>query len=152
MRWREEAIRRRGKLEAFADVAKFATEQRGFILPQQLRDEMQRRMDETAADLPVPDSGPETSKAAAEAMTVGVGSLRHKALRCFLEASLTDEEVGERIGHPRIWPRCSELRTMGLIQPTGETRVCRRTAQPCEVCAITEAGLILLASLPEDEQ
>jgi hypothetical protein len=101
-------------------------------------------MDRLVAAAPVPDSGPETSKAAARSMQVLAGSLRFQVLQLYLQQDLTDEEAGDAISHPRIWPRCSELRSLGFIEPTGATRVVGRTGRQADVCQITDAGRSVL--------
>ena len=61
---------------------------------------------------------------------------------------MTDEEVGR---HTKIdgqsmydlricyWKRCSELRKLGFIHATGETRL-SSAGQPQQVCVLTERG------------
>jgi hypothetical protein len=62
---------------------------------------------------------------------------------------MTDEEVGMRtkVGTSSMfdlrvcyWKRCSELRKLGLIEPTGETRV-SSAGQKQQVCRITQTGV-----------
>ena len=57
---------------------------------------------------------------------------------------LTDEEAGLFSGlaqRPKCcyWKRCSELRALGFIIPTGETRL-SSAGSPMQVCAITAEG------------
>lgn len=57
---------------------------------------------------------------------------------------LTDEEAGLFSGlaqRPKCcyWKRCSELRALGFIIPTGETRL-SSAGSPMQVCEITEVG------------
>jgi hypothetical protein len=68
-------------------------------------------------------SDPATSRAAARRLDTRtiLGQL------CFAYANagavgLTDEEAGTRIGKPGAWKRCSDLRRLGYIVATGETR------------------------------
>ena len=74
-------------------------------------------------------------------------------LLCFSDGTdgvqgLTDEEVGKgtswlnaNMYEYRIcyWKRCSELRKLGFIEPTGETRL-SSAGQPQQVCKITVEG------------
>lgn len=66
---------------------------------------------------------PETSKAAARSVD---GSAMREALAEAYRAAgadgLTDEEAGTRTGLDGAWKRCSDLRRLGLIEPTGFTR------------------------------
>jgi len=81
---------------------------------------------------------PETSKAAGRLV---VGSTRLAILRAFIGADLTDDEAGER-AHVTNYSqrrRCSELRSWGLIEPTGLTRPTNGGSRGM-VSRITEAG------------
>lgn len=60
-------------------------------------------------------------------------------------AGLTDEQAAFRANIEGGWKRCSDLRRMGLIEPTGERRpnrsgrdgmVCRRTIAPSPIGGI----------------
>lgn len=130
--------------------------------PERLVRWIQDRTLEEMGTLPPPNSGPATSRKAAAALSMRAGSLRVRALQVYgqmrrsmmlgdipmeLQGAITDEEVGDALGHTRIWPRCSELRAMGLIEPTGEQRVVERTGQAAECCRITAAGLEVLRNL-----
>lgn len=118
--------------------------------PERLVRWIQDRTLEEMGTLPPPNSGPATSRKAAAALSMRAGSLRVRALQVYGQVwrwAITDEEVGEALGHPRIWPRCSELRAMGLIEPTGIERVVERTGQVAECCRITEAGIEVLRAL-----
>jgi hypothetical protein len=62
----------------------------------------------------------------------------------YLHGGLTDEEAGTASGlalKPKCcyWKRCSELRAMGLIIPTGQTRL-STAGSAMQVCEITEEG------------
>lgn len=145
MSWKQEAANVRGMITGLS-AARAIVIERISHLPQceGVVREISNMLAAAERSMPVPDSGPSTSKRAAKSMTCKAGSLRHKVLEQFANAKLTDEEVGDRIGHPRIWPRCSELRSMGLIEETDQTRLCRRTGMHVRVCQITEQGLALL--------
>jgi hypothetical protein len=61
-----------------------------------------------------------------------------------LKGAMTDEEAGLASGlalKPKCcyWKRCSELRAMGLIIPTGETRL-SSAGSAMQVCEITQEG------------
>lgn len=117
--------------------------------PERLVRWIQDRTLEELGILPPPNSGPATSRKAAAALSMRAGSLRVRALQTYTLGLgvWTDEEVGEMLDHSRIWPRCSELRAMGLIEPTGIERVVERTGQAAECCRITAAGLEVLRNL-----
>jgi hypothetical protein len=62
----------------------------------------------------------------------------------YLQRGMTDEEAGMASGlalKPKCcyWKRCSELRAMGLIIPTGETRL-SSAGSAMQVCEITQEG------------
>jgi len=66
-----------------------------------------------------------------------------------LAVGLTDEECGMNTGwkdsnmfDQRVcyWKRCSELRKLGFIETTGETRL-SSAGQPQQVCKITVRGM-----------
>lgn len=135
MTWKLEAAERAGALRAYRDVLEQKGRAAG-ITDQWLRE----RMRTEAESLRAPNSGPATSVAAARSLKLTKDSLRWRALAAYEDADRTDEEVGDIVNHPRIWPRCSELRAMGLIQPTGETRFVPRTGQQAAVCCLTDAG------------
>ena len=87
---------------------------------------------------------PETSR---QVSPIRVGSHRALLLEQYATATLglTDEEAGMRAalaGHEirGYWKRCSDLRTMGLIQDLGIRRTLTTGSQGI-VCAITQAGL-----------
>lgn len=60
------------------------------------------------------------------------------------ERGLTDEEAGIESGlhekRANYWRRCSDLRALGLIQPTGGYRLSRFNERRM-VCVITPEGL-----------
>lgn len=146
MSWRDESQAARGRISALTELQAWMQAARP-VFTGEVAARIRHMLQQAEEALRVPDSGPATSKSAAKAMTVGVGTLRHKALLAYEAGGRTDEEVGESIGHPRIWPRCSELRAMGLIQETGDVRLCRRTGQDVAVCELTDAGRALLSAI-----
>ena len=87
---------------------------------------------------------PETSR---QISPIRVGSHRALLLEQYATATLglTDEEAGIRAalaGHEikGYWKRCSDLRTMGLIQDLGIRRALTSGSQGI-VCGITQTGL-----------
>ena len=96
-------------------------------------------------DLPLfRSSDPETSR---QINPIRVGTHRAILLEQYFHATLglTDEEAGARAalaGHEikGYWKRCSDLRTMGLIQDLGIRRAVSSGSQAI-VCAITQTGL-----------
>ena len=87
---------------------------------------------------------PETSR---QVSPIRVGSHRALLLEQYATATLglTDEEAGMRAalaGHEirGYWKRCSDLRTLGLIQDLGHSRRLSSGSQGI-VCAITQTGL-----------
>lgn len=89
-------------------------------------------------------SDPDTSR---QVSPIRVGSHRALLLEQYATATLglTDEEAGMRAalaGHEirGYWKRCSDLRTMGLIQDLGIRRTLSTGSQGI-VCAITQTGL-----------
>ena len=89
-------------------------------------------------------SDPETSR---QASPIRVGTHRALLLEVYSYATLglTDEEAGMRAalaGHDikGYWKRCSDLRTLGLIQDTGTRRALLSGSQGI-VCAITQQGI-----------
>ena len=87
---------------------------------------------------------PETSR---QVSPIRVGSHRALLLEQYATATLglTDEEAGMRAalaGHEirGYWKRCSDLRTMGLIQDLGIRRALTSGSQGI-VCAITAKGM-----------
>jgi hypothetical protein len=89
---------------------------------------------------------PVTSHHAAENRNNQVrwGSQRHALLEVFAETEdegLTDEEAGHlaEVGGYNEKRRCSELRSAGLIEPTGRTAVSSLGAT-VRICRITTAG------------
>ena len=98
---------------------------------------------------PARHSDPETSHAAAK-MPFRRNSQRHVLLAAYWGArsGLTDEEaaVAAEIYKGCPWKRCSELREMGMIAPTGRTRASSMGAEQ-RVCAITAKGLETLSAM-----
>jgi hypothetical protein len=87
---------------------------------------------------------PETSR---QVNTIKVGTHRAQLLEQYFYATLglTDEEAGMRAalaGHEirGYWKRCSDLRTLGLIEDLGIRRTVSSGSQAI-VCAITQQGM-----------
>lgn len=88
---------------------------------------------------------PDTSKQAACENKLYRNELMRSLLMAFLAAGqtgFTDEEAGERVVgllNRSWWKRCSDLRAVGFIEPTGEKR---RTSQGslARVSRITKSG------------
>jgi len=87
---------------------------------------------------------PDTSS---QASPIRVGTHRAILLQEYFYATLglTDEEAGARAalnGHDikGYWKRCSDLRTLGLIEDLGHSRRLTSGSQGI-VCAITQAGI-----------
>ena len=78
-------------------------------------------------------------------------SNKHLLLLAFAKRSMTDEQAEVRSG-VRIagyWKRCSELRSLGLIEPTGKTEAAR-TGKEVMVSRITPRGREVLQSIKGD--
>jgi len=78
-------------------------------------------------------------------------SNKHLLLAAFVKRSLTDEqaEVQSGVRIAGYWKRCSELRALGLIEPTGKTEVAS-TGKEVMVSRITMRGMEVLKSIKED--
>ena len=106
---------------------------------------MSRMKDYLLEDLPLfRASDPETSR---QVNPVRVGTHRAVLLEQYFYATLglTDEEAGARAalaGHDikGYWKRCSDLRTIGLIEDLGIRRELLSGSQGI-VCAITAKGM-----------
>lgn len=95
---------------------------------------------------------PETSRAGAKDIKPRQGSQIMLLLATYRNHSLfglTDEEAGKQTAwkgstmfDTRVcyWKRCSDLRNLGLIEPTGDTRL-STAGSAQQVCRITSAGL-----------
>jgi hypothetical protein len=100
---------------------------------------------------PYRNSDPKTSRQAAENTVIKRGSQRFRLLVWYNERlmGLTSEEAGELSGLAQkgagYWKRISELRNMGYIQDTGQTRMAKTGNQQI-VCQITRAGRLALES------
>jgi hypothetical protein len=102
-------------------------------------------MNDLIFDLPLfRSSDPDTSR---QANPMRVGSHRAILIGIYADSTLglTDEEAASRAlanGHEikGYWKRCSDLRTMGLIQDTGTRRALTSGSQGI-VCSITQLGL-----------
>ena len=106
---------------------------------------MSRMKEYLLEDLPLfRASDPETSR---QASPIRVNTHRALLLQEYFYATLglTDEEAGARAalnGHDikGYWKRCSDLRTIGLIEDLGIRRALTSGSQGI-VCAITQAGI-----------
>ena len=106
---------------------------------------MSRMKDYLLEDLPLfRSSDPDTSR---QASSIRVGTHRAILLEHYATATLglTDEEAGMRAalaGHDikGYWKRCSDLRTIGLIEALGHSRRLSSGSQGI-VCAITQKGM-----------
>lgn len=88
---------------------------------------------------------PETSRKGAKAVKPRRQSQAMLLLAEYQNQPLTDEEAGISSGlaaKPKCcyWKRCSELRAMGLIEDTGDTRP-STAGSAMMVCRITSEGL-----------
>lgn len=89
------------------------------------------------------NNDPETSFAAAK---IPKGTQRYKVLLAYRDRELIDEEAGKISSVASAWKRCSELRGLGLIEPTGTVRMSSMNAKQ-RVCRITDAGKTALANM-----
>lgn len=149
--WKAEAAYMHGQIDALQQFVRHLLE--NLVMTPWQRERIQMAANERCEDimrrLPAPDSGSSTSKKAARASSITAGSLRARVLTAHLSSSegMTDEEVGNAIGHARIWPRCSELRSLGLLRATEATRKCGRTGQETRVYQLTDSGRRLAQKL-----
>lgn len=101
--------------------------------------------------IPSRNTDPTTSHQAAKAITVKAGTQRAHLLAAFAElVDGTDEEAMARAEwvspSSEYSKRCSELREVGMIEPTGETRP-GRSGQARIVSRITPKGLNWLTEM-----
>lgn len=103
--------------------------------------------------VPARRADPPTSVAAGRSVRLRAGSQKAVLLLAYAAASggLTDDEAAEAAGllqKPGAcwWHRCSDLRSAGLVAPTGEHRM-GRAGELRMVCAITGDGRSLAAAL-----
>ena len=78
-------------------------------------------------------------------------SNKHLLLLAFAKRNMTDEQAEVRSG-VRIagfWKRCSELRALGLIEPTGKSEIAS-TGKEVMVSRITTRGREVLQSIKGD--
>ena len=101
------------------------------------------------------DHDPVTSVMAAASVQTRAGTHKYMLLVCYakaLDAGLTDEEAGIESGlHEKradYWRRCTDLRALGLIRPTGGWRLSRFHERRM-VCVITEEGQKVLEGVQE---
>ena len=83
----------------------------------------------------------ETSKAADRMVNAARPSMLYRMLRAYQYVDRTDEEAAQRMEllDSCYWKRANELRQLGFIIPTGDTRKGRKGTARI-VCAITEEG------------
>lgn len=82
------------------------------------------------------NTDPETSRAAAASIDRrGLCAILERAYREAGASGLTDSEAAERVGIDGAWKRCSDLRRLGIIVPTGATRTAPSGRQQ-QVCRI----------------
>ena len=101
------------------------------------------------------DHDPVTSVMAAANVTCRARSQKWMLLVCYAQAGyggLTDEEAGIRSGlkatGANYWRRCTDLRAMGLIEPTGKKRL-STMGEFRMVCRITESGRLIVEGAQE---
>lgn len=89
----------------------------------------------------VTDMHPDTSRAAADAITPKSGTQRGRVLELLSRRSLTREEVAAALGIPdnSARPRIRELVAGGWVAPTGDTRP-SAAGHESEVMAATMRG------------
>lgn len=108
-------------------------------------------VDSTSLRTPLPRSrstDPDTSKEAA--ISIDPKKDMFKLLRVFelkRRAGLTSEEASAKAGITDGWRRVSDLKMLGLIEATGETRKSSKTGRSCQVLRITEKGIRLYVEL-----
>jgi len=80
-------------------------------------------------------------------------SNKHLLLLAFDKRNLTDEqaEVQSGVRIAGYWKRCSELRALGLIEPSGKTEIAK-TGKEVMVSRITPRGREVLQSIKENKQ
>lgn len=92
------------------------------------------------------NTDPATSRAAAADVRIRQGSQLTRLLAAYghpaASEGITDDEAAAHanLSHTGYWKRCSDLRNLDLIRPTGQTRI-GRAGNPQMVCAITYKGL-----------
>lgn len=79
------------------------------------------------------------------------GTHRHRALLCFAARAMIAEDVKIETGVDGIWKRVSDLKNMGFIKPTGETRLSRE-GREADILEITDAGRSALEKLDEERR
>ena len=86
-------------------------------------------------------SDPETSQAASKLNKGARETQRHKLLMTYWRlGAMTDEEASDLAHIKHGWKRCSELRNMGYIKPTGKTKK-TKSGGTARICRITNEGL-----------
>ena len=100
--------------------------------------------------IPAGKADPSTSRRAYEHVKMRANSQRHRLLEQYLlHGDLIDEEAGELAGLRRpgctFWARLSELRSAGLLETTGHTRISSAGEQQ-NVCRITDLGRLMYDS------
>lgn len=101
------------------------------------------------------DHDPDTSVMAAASVITRAGSQKSLLLIHYTQAGergMTDEEAGIVSGlkgtGANYWRRCSDLRALGLIKPTGEYRL-STMGERRMVCRATAEGLRLMEQVRE---
>lgn len=82
---------------------------------------------------------PETSHQAAKQNAPRRATHAMRILRAYLEGPQTDEQAAIWAQIPGGWKRCSDLRRLGYIVPTGETALTSYGAS-ANICRITDLG------------
>lgn len=103
------------------------------------------------------DVDPPTSVMAAASEQTRAGTHKYMLLVCYTkagEAGLTDEEAGIESGlkakGANYWRRCSDLRALGLIRPTGGWRLSTMRERRM-VCVITDEGRKVLEGVQDEK-
>jgi hypothetical protein len=97
-------------------------------------------VDAVASRLPAArTTDPETSHKAADRNAPRRTSQAMRILSAYLEGPQTDEQASTIAKIPGGWKRCSDLRRLGYIEPTGETAVTSYGSE-ANVCRITALG------------
>ena len=103
-----------------------------------------------AAQMPG-SKGSGSSDKAAKASQMRCGSQRHELLKTYADNDQTDWEAALACGltGSEYWARCSDLRSQGLLEFTGEERPSGRSRMLRSVCRITDAGTAALLALDQ---
>lgn len=94
--------------------------------------------------IPARNSDPLTSHKGVEDVRWRAHSQKLALLRVYAtQKDCTDEEAGVLTGLSGAWKRCSDLRDIGAIEPTGALRLASSGSEVM-VCQITSVGRMLL--------